>query len=110
MNIHEYLFVCSRDWLSLPSTGLGWTTDTALNLELGAHYRFEVAAVNKAKLSSKHPTTGVTVDYTPPVVTTIYYYIPAPKGGGYIGLVSLLGVSLQLTLPSGCFVRYLRPQ
>ena len=35
---------------------------------------------------------------------------PRPEGGGYIGLVSLLGVSLQLTLPSGCFVRYLRPQ
>ena len=31
-----------------------------------------------------------------------------PEGGEYIGLVGLLGVSLQLTLPSGCSVRYLR--
>ena len=29
--------------------------------------------------------------------------------GMRIGLVGLLGVSLQLTLPSGCSVRYLRP-
>ena len=28
----------------------------------------------------------------------------------YIGLVGLLGVSLQLTLCSSCSVRYLRPQ
>ena len=43
-------------------------------------------------------------------VTTVPLLYPRPEGGGYIGLVSLLGVSLQLTLPSGCFVRYLRPQ
>ena len=30
-------------------------------------------------------------------------------GRGYIGLLSLLGVSLQWTLPSGCSVQYLWP-
>ena len=37
-------------------------------------------------------------------LANIPYYIPGLKGCGYIGLVGLLGVSLQLTLPSGCSV------
>ena len=36
--------------------------------------------------------------------------IISPPEGGYIGLVGLLGVSLQLTLPSSCSVRYPQPQ
>ena len=38
------------------------------------------------------------------------FVISPLEGWGYIGLDGLLGVSLQLTLPSSCSVRYLRPK
>ena len=40
----------------------------------------------------------------------LIFVISPTEGWGYIGLDGLLGVSLRLTLPSSCSVRYLRPQ
>ena len=38
------------------------------------------------------------------LLLTLYNYIPFPEGWGYIGLVGLLGASLQLRPSSGCSV------
>ena len=60
-----------NEWKILPANVSQWTTEEPMKLKLGAHYRFEVEAVNKAQLTAKDRTTGVTVDYTPPVVSCI---------------------------------------
>ncbi|KAI0241220.1 hypothetical protein LSAT2_032838 [Lamellibrachia satsuma] len=59
-------------WKIVPASATAWTTDEALNLKIGAHYRMRVTAVNGAGLAAVHYTNGLLVDPTPPKMSFVH--------------------------------------
>ena len=58
----------------MPASATTWTTDEALSLKIGAHYKMRVTAVNRAGLAAVHYTNGLLVDPTPPKVSLFLSY------------------------------------